>query len=185
MSADPESTETPAAASAETVDAPKPTTDPAAASSTTPEMTAPATTASTPLSRLFAELPSILTEAAHSEIWGVQLTPDGTHVPSSIVLEKFLRANDKDVAKAKSQLTEALKWRKSMDVEKLLEREYDSARFGDLGYLTVFEKPDGKGKDIVTWNVYGAVKDIKATFGDVEECVYPPIPFLFPFLPCR
>jgi len=137
--------------------------------------TEPATTsvpekemATTPLAKLFKELPGIIKEADHNEMWGVTLG-DESHVPTAIVLEKYLRANTKDVSKAKAQLTEALKWRKRMEPSKLLEAEYDSAKFGDLGYVTTYPTAEGKHKEIVTWNIYGAVKDIQATFGDVQE----------------
>jgi hypothetical protein len=124
---------------------------------------------STPLSQLFAELPSILKSAEHDEMWGVSLSED-SHVPTTIVLEKFLRANDKDVVKAKTQLTDALKWRKKINPRKLLEEfEFDSTRFGGLGYVTTYSTSEFHGKEIVTWNIYGAVKDNKATFGNVEE----------------
>jgi len=120
-----------------------------------------------PLSKLFSQLPSIIAEAGNQEMWGVELTNE-RDVPSSIVLEKFLRANAKDVEKAKTQLIEALKWRKSMNPVKLLkEVQFDSAKFGNLGFVTVYEGEGGK--EIVTWNIYGGVKDIKSTFGDVGE----------------
>ncbi|KAL2062655.1 hypothetical protein VTL71DRAFT_5727 [Oculimacula yallundae] len=125
----------------------------------------------TPQEQLLAELPTIVKEAAHNEIWGVTLQ-DGSHVPTTIVLEKFLRANTKDVAKAKAQLIEALKWRKKMDPAKLLDEvKFDKSKFGDLGFVTVYPKTEGHGKEIVTWNIYGAVKDNKATFGNVEEFI--------------
>ena len=123
----------------------------------------------TPLEQLLADLPAIIKEADHGEIWGVTLK-DASHVPTTIVLEKFLRANSKDVTKAKAQLTEALQWRKKMDPVKLLnDVEFDKSKFGDLGYVTVYPKTDAHAKEIVTWNIYGAVKDNKATFGNVEE----------------
>jgi hypothetical protein len=123
----------------------------------------------TPLSKLFAELQSILTEAEYREMWGVELSDD-THVPSTIILEKFLRANGKDVTKAKAQLFEALKWRKRMQpIQLLAETEFDPARFGGLGYVTTDPKSDAHSKEIVTWNIYGAVKDNKATFGNIKE----------------
>lgn len=123
----------------------------------------------TPQEQLLTALPSIIEEAEHGEIWGVTLK-DASHVPTTIVLEKFLRANTKDVAKAKAQLIEALKWRKKMDPVKLLtDVEFDKSKFGDLGYVTVYPKTDAHAKEIVTWNIYGAVKDNKATFGNVEE----------------
>jgi hypothetical protein len=135
------------------------------------EKQAPADPPSTPLARLSSELPSIIAEAGHGEMWGIQLQ-DESHVATSIVLEKFLRANiidkKKDVAKAKAQLIEALKWRKKMEPKKLLEEtEFDAANFGGLGYVTVY--PQAIGKEIVTWNIYGGIKDKQATFGNVEE----------------
>ena len=123
----------------------------------------------TPQEQLLTELPAILKEAEHGEMWGVTLK-DASHVPTTIVLEKFLRANVKDVAKAKAQLIEALKWRKKVDPAKLLsDVEFDKSKFGELGYVTVYPKTEAHAKEIVTWNIYGAVKDNKATFGNVEE----------------
>lgn len=156
---------------------PPPASTTAAQTSTTPEKKAVAfdgsaaeksSTSSTPLGKLFAELPAIIQEAGHDEMWEVKLV-DASDVPTSIVLEKFLRANNKDVAKAKAQLIKALKWRKEMQPTKLLDVEFDAARFGGLGYVTVYPKMDSHGKEIVTWNIYGAVKDSQATFGNVEE----------------
>ncbi|RDW95165.1 hypothetical protein BP5796_00928 [Coleophoma crateriformis] len=122
-----------------------------------------------PLSKLLAELPSLVKEADHNEMWGVQLKNE-SDVPTTIVLEKFLRANSKDVTKAKAQLKEALVWRKKMDPVKLLtESEFDKSKFGDLGYVTTYKTE--QGKEIITWNIYGAVKDKQATFGNVEEFI--------------
>lgn len=123
----------------------------------------------TPLAKLFAELPAIIKEADYGEMWEVKLL-DASDVPTSIVLEKFLRANTKDVAKAKAQLIEALKWRKKMQPVKLLEDvQFDAAKFGGLGFVTVYPKTESHAKEIVTWNIYGSVKDKQATFGNVEE----------------
>jgi hypothetical protein len=122
-----------------------------------------------PLTKLFAELASIKKEADYGEMWGVELS-DETHVPSTIVLEKFLRANNKDVTKARAQLTDALKWRKRIQPAKLLaETEFDPAKFSGLGYVTIYPKTDKHEKEILTWNIYGGVKGIKSTFGNVEE----------------
>lgn len=144
---------------------------PAALDKIEKESQAPAATPSSPLTELFSELPSITTEADYGEMWGVELKDD-SDVPTSVVLEKFLRANvvekKKDVAKAKAQLIEALKWRKNVQPRKLLEEtEFDVTKFGGLGFVTVY--PQQEGKEIVTWNIYGGVKDKQATFGNVEE----------------
>ncbi|KAK8907105.1 hypothetical protein QC760_004372 [Botrytis cinerea] len=122
-----------------------------------------------PLSKFYSELPAILEAAEYNEMWGIVLDPSETHVQTSIVLEKFLRANAKDVPKAKAQLIEALKWRKTMQPQKLLEStEFDKVKFGNLGYVTSYNTTEG-GKEVITWNIYGAVKDVKKTFSDVPE----------------
>jgi hypothetical protein len=144
----------------------------AAAQAETPAKKPEATTKTPPpsaLKRLFAELDAIKKEASYGEMWGVELS-DESHVPSTIVLEKFLRANNKDVAKAKSQLISALTWRKRIQPAKLLEEtEFDPVKFGGLGYVTIYPKTDKHEKEILTWNIYGAAKNLKATFGNVEE----------------
>jgi phosphatidylinositol transfer protein SFH5 len=100
-------------------------------------------------------------------MWGVMLSED-SHIPTTIVLEKFLRANTHDVIKAKAQLIDALKWRKKIQpLDLLAKTEFDNSKFGGLGFVTVYH--NATGKEIVTWNIYGAVKDNKATFGNVEE----------------
>ncbi|KAF7901284.1 hypothetical protein EAF00_003505 [Botryotinia globosa] len=122
-----------------------------------------------PLSKFYAELPAIFEAAGYNEMWGIALDPSETHVQTSIVLEKFLRANTKDVPKAKAQLIEALKWRKTMQPQKLLEStEFDKVKFGSLGYVTSYNTSDG-GKEVITWNIYGAVKSVEKTFSDVPE----------------
>ena len=120
--------------------------------------------AKTVLDELYVLLPTILMDAEHGEMWGVQLDASTTHVPTTIVLQKFLRANSHNLEKTKDQLTDALKWRKKMDPVALVDSgEYSKEKFGGLGYVTTYDK------DILTWNIYGAVKDLKATFGDVQE----------------
>lgn len=128
--------------------------------------------AKTVLDELYVLLPTILMDAEHGEMWGVQLDASTTHVPTTIVLQKFLRANSHNLEKTKNQLTDALKWRKKMDPVALVDSgEYSKEKFGGLGYVTTY------GRDILTWNIYGAVKDLKATFGDVQEYVSHPLPY--------
>ena len=122
----------------------------------------------TPLIKLANRLPTIIENAGHDEMWGVTLS-GLDHAPTTIVLQKYLRANDDDIALAEKQLTSALKWRKEVNPAALLdEKVYDRTKFGDLGFVT--EHKDDQGKEaVITWNVYGAVKDNKATFGDIKE----------------
>ncbi|EXF81672.1 phosphatidylinositol transfer protein sfh5 [Colletotrichum fioriniae PJ7] len=157
-------TEQPAAAAAEK------TEDKADEKAAAPAAEKPVEKAQTPLSSLFEKLPAILAEAKHNEMWGVQLSDD-THVPTTVVLQKFLRANDDDVSKAADQLQKALIWRRDTNPGKLLDEvSFDAKKFGDLGYVTTHK--DAQGKEmIITWNIYGAVKDKKATFGNVDEFI--------------
>lgn len=121
----------------------------------------------TPLETLNAQLGDITTKADYKEMWGVELA-GSEHVPTQVILQKFLRANNNDVAAATTQLTSALEWRKKMQPASLINEAFDKAKFGDLGYVTVHKDEAGK-ETVITWNIYGAVKDNTATFGNVEE----------------
>lgn len=149
-----------------------------------PTTTTTAETPKTPLARLTARLAAITAEADHAEMWGVPLDASVDNIPSQVVLQKFLRANDNDAELAEKQLASALAWRKTMQPAKLVEKVYDGSKFADLGYVTVHK--DDKGKEtVVTWNIYGAVKDNQATFGNVEEYVHhTALHHLLPVLPC-
>ncbi|KAI3319269.1 CRAL-TRIO domain-containing protein [Xylariaceae sp. AK1471] len=147
---------------------------PASAPAPAPTPVAPQETAkaplpdepTTPLQELW------LTAKAHShpEIWGVTLADPSTHIPSQIVLQKYLNANDGDVVKSRDQLTKTLDWRKKMQPLELIKQTYSKEKFGSLGYVTVHSK-DGVTKEIFTWNIYGNVKSIDTTFGDLDEFI--------------
>ena len=122
----------------------------------------------TNLQKFTAGLGAILHSTGHPEMWGVELKENPSHAPTQVVLEKFLRANNQDVSAATKQLLSALEWRKKYQPLSLVKDTFNKAKFEDLGYVTVHR--DGKGEEtVITWNIYGAVKDNKATFGDVEE----------------
>jgi hypothetical protein len=120
------------------------------------------------LSQLFDRLPAILEKASYKEMWGVPLK-DFNDPPTANVLIKFLRANEGNVKQTEEQLTKALEWRKKLNPLELAENaRFSAEKFAGLGYNTFYN--DAKyGKVIFSWNIYGAVKDINATFGDVDE----------------
>ncbi|KAG6052756.1 hypothetical protein E4U17_005432 [Claviceps sp. LM77 group G4] len=122
----------------------------------------------TPLTKLTARLPDITNKAKHSEMWGVELSPCSAHAPTQVVLLKFLRANNNQVDAAEKQLLSALEWRKEMQPAKLVTEAFPRAKFGDLGYVTTHKDEAGK-ETVITWNIYGAVKNNKTTFGNVQE----------------
>ncbi|CAH0044738.1 unnamed protein product [Clonostachys solani] len=124
----------------------------------------------TALSKLTARLPEILKKAEYSEMWGIELKDIETSVPAKIVLQKFLRAKGGDVDVAAKQLEDALKWRKELKPTELVERTFDADTFEGLGYATVHKNAAGL-ETVITWNIYGAVKSFKKTFGDVDEFI--------------
>jgi phosphatidylinositol transfer protein SFH5 len=122
------------------------------------------------LSQFFDSLPAILEKTGHSEMWGVPLK-DSDDVPTVNVLIKFLRANEGNVKLAEEQLTKALEWRKEINpVELAKSATFSAKKFGGLGYITSYIDPTF-GETVFTWNLYGSVKDLSNTFGDLDECV--------------
>ncbi|KAK3111644.1 Non-classical phosphatidylinositol transfer protein (PITP) [Teratosphaeriaceae sp. CCFEE 6253] len=130
------------------------------------------------LAKFAAELPTILKDADHNEMYGVELVApnDGqsTAHTTLIILAKFLRANADDLSKAKEQLSAALKWRKMYRPREALGETFSTAKFGKLGYVTSIKgaKETCNNEDVVTFNIYGAAaKDPKKTFGDTDAFI--------------
>lgn len=126
----------------------------------------------TPLQQFFADLPLIMAKVEHPEMWGVELSATETHVPTNIVLTKFLRANKGNLVEAKEQFTKALQWRKEVQPLKLVDEVFDKEKYGGLGYVTAYEVKGSTTKEVVSWNIYGAVKDNEKTFGDLDAYVH-------------
>lgn len=157
-------------ASNEATVAPTAITESEAAKPEEPKVEKPAYLSKNPaLGELFNRLPTILGNIGHTEMWGVPLK-DSDDIPTVNVLIKFLRANEGNAKAAETQLSKALQWRKDVNPLALAESaKYSAAKFGGLGYLTTYEE---NGRPLVfTWNIYGAVKDISATFADTDEFV--------------
>lgn len=131
----------------------------------------PATPA-TPFAKIAGRLPIIVKDVGYGEMWGVELKADDIdgHVPTKVVLQKFLRANNNDPEAAEQQLTSALWWRKKYEPTRLVDKVFDENKYAGMGYVTVHKASgENKAETVITWNIYGAVKDNKKTFGDVEE----------------
>ncbi|PNS15909.1 Phosphatidylinositol transfer protein SFH5 [Sphaceloma murrayae] len=127
-----------------------------------------------PLGQLASKLGELIESTGYNEIYGVELSSwqEGTDlvIPQQVILQKFLRANAGDVAKATEQLKAALKWRKEFGAPKTKDEVFDKARFDGLGYVTELKDMPGSPnkKDVAVFNIYGAVKDNKKTFGDLD-----------------
>jgi hypothetical protein len=102
------------------------------------------------LNILAARLPSIVAKAGHGELWHVKLRDLG-HIPTSIVLHKFLNANRNDPNKAEEHMINALTWRKENRPLSVMENQsFDRRRFGQMGYVTMHNGDDGK-HSVIIW----------------------------------
>ncbi|ROT43786.1 CRAL/TRIO domain-containing protein [Sodiomyces alkalinus F11] len=115
-------------------------------------------------------------EHKHGEIWGVDLADPETHIPSQIVFQKYLNANDGVVAKAKDQLVKTLDWRAEAKPLELVGKAFSKTKFDGLGYVTTYSASEGgtdpEKREVFTWNIYGAaVKRVAETFGDLNEFI--------------
>lgn len=53
-------------------------------------------------------------------------------------------------------------------------KKFQKEKFTGLGYITSYSDPSittPDGKDVLTWNIYGNVKDIEKTFGDLDAFI--------------
>ncbi|KAL2355273.1 phosphatidylinositol transfer protein SFH5 [Cryomyces antarcticus] len=125
-----------------------------------------------PLAQFIAMLPGVLEEADYSEVYGVALSCSASDASfhTKLVLQKFLRANSDDIPQARTQLLETLKWRKSYQPLLAMDEVHSGTRFRGLGYvMRLSDVPDSvNAEDVATFNIYGAVKDTKRTFGDID-----------------
>jgi len=122
---------------------------------------------------LLDQVPELVKEADYSEVYGITLKPstEGANGPGDfhtlLILQKFLRANQNDVSKAKEQLAKTLAWRKKFKPLDKMAQTFKKDKFNGLGYVTTTDNMDSV--EVITWNIYGAVKDYEKTFVPVEE----------------
>lgn len=122
-----------------------------------------------PFTNFAKKLPDVLKEVGHDEMWGVTLV-DETHIPTAVVIQKFLNANEGDVTKAIEQFTGALKFRKEKKPLELLQKTFNASKFGQLGAVTTYQVKDSAIPEVFTWNFYGNVKDrMDEVFVPLEE----------------
>jgi hypothetical protein len=141
----------------------------------------PETAPDHPLTQFYDAFEGLVSEASHNEVYGIELTKSNPF-HTKLILQKFLRANQNDLPKAKQQLLDTLKWRKEFDPVKVASETFEKAKYDGLGYVLEIEGvPESPNKkDIATFNIYGAVKDNKATFGDLDEYVSLLVPNTLP-----
>ncbi|OQU99664.1 CRAL/TRIO domain-containing protein [Cladophialophora immunda] len=111
----------------------------------------------------------------HPEIWGVTLEDPATHIPTQVILQKYLNAYDGDLTKSKDTLTKTLDWRAKMKPVELVKKKFNRNKFAGLGYTTVYgdadPAADPESREVFTWNIYGSVKKLDETFGNLPEFI--------------
>ncbi|KAF8623229.1 hypothetical protein AX15_006463 [Amanita polypyramis BW_CC] len=100
-------------------------------------------------------------------LWGVDIDPSHpiNDARVSVVLMKFLRARNLSIPDARDMFISTLRWRKIFDIEAALKEEFPQEVFGQLGHIYGEDK---EGRTVV-YNLYGANKDLKTVFGDVQR----------------
>ncbi|KAL4252117.1 CRAL-TRIO lipid binding domain superfamily protein [Abortiporus biennis] len=124
------------------------------------------------LKELRKQLPEIVKEAYEDAetkpetvtLWGVTIDPahPETDAKISVVLLKFLRARELDVAAARTMLVSTLKWRQQFKIDEVLKEEFPEEVFGNVGFVKGVDK---EGRP-VTYNLYGG-PTVKEVFSDV------------------
>lgn len=116
--------------------------------------------------KLDGALADIISSAGHSELWGYDLSTVDTPVRECL-LRKFLQANNYEFDKAKNQLSKTLKWRKTFRPLSAAFSEQHAKKFDVLGIVT----DSSKDSRVVTWNLYGVVKNREELFGDLDAFI--------------
>lgn len=106
-------------------------------------------------------LPGVIEKAEHSELYGHDLNTAEQGV-KEILLKKFLQANNYELEAAKTQLLKTLKWRKSFCPLSAAFKETHNEVLDSIGLVTK------QNDQVITWNLYGVVKDRKTVFGDLD-----------------
>ncbi|KAI9769944.1 MAG: Non-classical phosphatidylinositol transfer protein (PITP) [Geoglossum simile] len=127
-----------------------------------------------PITEFETALPVVLQSAGANEIWGFQMRHIETDPKRSFqcrnILQKFLRANANNVDRASHQLIQTLKWRSEFEATHTVVETFDRNKFEGVGYVTTIDDPHkDENKVVITWNIYGSVRDNAATFGGVED----------------
>ncbi|KAF9245366.1 CRAL-TRIO domain-containing protein [Melanogaster broomeanus] len=100
------------------------------------------------------------------KLWGVTIDPTSPkNARVSVVLMKFLRARNLNPTEAQNMFISTLRWRQSFNVEAAMNEKFPDEVFGQLGKIYGRDKQ----RHPVTYNLYGANKDLNAVFGDVQR----------------
>lgn len=97
---------------------------------------------------ILSRLPSLASQACHSEIYNINIT-ESENPAVRIIAAKYLKANNNDIEVTLKAIEDTLKWRKEFNPRKAAYEETFDEKFDGIGYNTVL------GDDVVVWNIYG------------------------------
>lgn len=98
-------------------------------------------------------------------MWGVKIDPSNPRdAKVSVVLMKFLRARNLNIAEAQDMFQNTLRWRKSFNIEVAMKEEFPQGRFDAMGR---FYGKDKEGRPVM-YNIYGGSQNLKEVFSDVQ-----------------
>ncbi|KAF8202388.1 CRAL-TRIO domain-containing protein [Pholiota molesta] len=132
----------------------------------------------TALKEFRSQLPDIFADAYPNNasardtsinIWGVDIDPKNPKADArvSVILVKFLRANNLHVAQTREKFIGTLRWRESFNMPAALEENFPQDIFKNLAHIYGLDK----GGRPVIYNIYGGNQDLKAVFGDVQRFI--------------
>lgn len=98
-----------------------------------------------------ARLPSIIEEAGHSELYGIDMGVQPATPPVRLLIAKNLRARNNDVEVTVRKLTETLKWRREFNPLSAAYEEDHGSQYNGLAYITTV------GNDSVCWSLFGVL----------------------------
>ncbi|KAF9479590.1 CRAL/TRIO domain-containing protein [Pholiota conissans] len=103
------------------------------------------------------------------QFWGVEIHPNNPKADArvSVILMKFLRANNLHVPQTREKFIGTLRWRESFNIPAALEEEFPKDVFENLAHIYGLDKAQRP----VVYNVYGGNQDLKAVFGDIQRFI--------------
>ncbi|KAG7889147.1 hypothetical protein KL925_005022 [Ogataea polymorpha] len=116
------------------------------------------------------EVQVIVDEVEYDELFGYQLSRGEFFDEEAYerLLIKLLTAYDWDLHAAEDSLEKILEWRKEFDPLSAAFVEEHESKYDDIGFITY--DPNGKALEkVVTWNLYGKVKNAKEIFGNNDS----------------
>jgi len=105
---------------------------------------------------MYIPLQNLMRELAHHEVWGINLVDDNIkHLPTRLVLAKFLQASNNDTEEALKRLRSTMIWRKRTKPRELMTHVYCHEKFAGIGFVHNHE--DDEGRVVAAFTIFGDI----------------------------